>query len=478
MTTGASASFRDPENAAVAFEGTWYRVAAPESAAALRALRASDAYTRLTDAGSLVRFEPSDEATSAQVLAHYSATSGRTAPQGAQVFAVESVDLITYPWEWPNSMLQDAGRLTLAIRDELLGIGLDLKDASAMNIAFRGMRPVLIDIGSVEAWRPNPSWNAARQFIEHFINPLAVGSGDRVTAADAWQLGAHRGLRSETARELMPKRQRRRMSLWLLQASTRPVASNKPSETRFGKEAASNPDLALNATRGLGKRLRKQIDALTAKDHATTWQDYGSRAHYGSDDLDRKAGFARAFVQGREALVLDVGGNDGFTGADLVRQAGARVIVMDADAGALDVLHRGLSGSSDLATRMTPLLGDLTNLTPGSGLLDTEFASFVSRVRPTAVTCQAVLHHVVITQGVPMPLAVEALARFGAPVQIEFADENDEKVRILLSQIPNWAGDYTTEALLAAMRTRFDHVEVAGTTSPTRVVVNGWNDPA
>jgi hypothetical protein len=74
-----------------------------------------------------------------------------------------------------------------------------------------------------------------------------------------------------------------------------------------------------------------------------------------------------------------------------------------------------------------------------------------------------------------MQFAVDALAAFGAPVQIEFADENDMKSKILLSQIPNWSGDYSTEALLAALRARFAQVEVMGTTSPTRVVVNAWD---
>ncbi len=73
-----------------------------------------------------------------------------------------------------------------------------------------------------------------------------------------------------------------------------------------------------------------------------------------------------------------------------------------------------------------------------------------------------------------MPWAIDALAAFGAPVQIEFADEDDEKSRMLLSQIPNWTGEYSTEALLAALRARFANVEVVGRTSPTRVVVNAW----
>ncbi|MCX6424813.1 MAG: hypothetical protein NTV96_09885, partial [Actinobacteria bacterium] len=117
----------------------------------------------------------------------------------------------------------------------------------------------------------------------------------------------------------------------------------------------------------------------------------------------------------------------------------------------------------------------ITNLMPAAGLLDAEFAAFTERVHPTAITCQAVLHHVVITQGTPMGFAVDALARFGAPVQIEFASEDDAKVKVLLAQIPNWQGEYSTEALLEALRARFVDVEVVGTTSPTRVVVNAWN---
>ena len=358
----------------------------------------------------------------------------------------------------------------------MLDLGLDLKDASAFNVQFRGMRPVFIDLGSVEQWRPNPSWNASRQFIEHFINPLAVGSGERVTAADAWNLGGHRGLRSDAARALLPRKARRSLSLLLLQATTRPVEKNAPSESKFADTANKNKDLARNATRSLTKRLARQVRKLHGKEHATTWVDYGTRAHYESDDLTRKSAFATEFLQAqpdRSRLVLDVGGNDGFTAAHLARHAGARVIVMDADAGALDVLHQGLP--QDIAPAVTPILGDITNLTPASGLLNREFAAFTERVSPSAVICQAVLHHVVITQGTPMQFAVDALAAFGAPVQIEFADENDQKSRILLSQIPNWSGEYSTEALLAALRNRFAHVEVMGTTSATRVVVNAWD---
>ena len=257
MTPTGSASFRDPENAAFLVDGTWYRIALPASAAgaAHPALRPTSTPT-LVGEGSLVSFDEVGGDRRARVLEEYArAVRAGRCPTSAVVFAVEPVDVITYPWEWPNSLLESAALLTLDLRRRLLGIGLDLKDASAFNVQFRGMRPVFIDLGSVERWRPNPSWNASRQFIEHFINPLAVGSGDRVTAADAWELGRHRGLRSEAARQLLPKGRRRSLSLLLLQATTRPVEKNAPSESKYADEASRNKDLARNATLSLTKRL-------------------------------------------------------------------------------------------------------------------------------------------------------------------------------------------------------------------------------
>ena len=474
-----SSSFRDPENAAVLHEGTWYRVCTPSSGEALTRLRASSLYEQWVGSGRLVAFDRATPEVAARVIDGVALATGRRPGRQVEVFSVETVDVITYPWEWPNSLLTAAARLTLDLRSRLLGLGLDLKDASAFNVQFRGLNPVFIDLGSVEAWRPNPSWNASRQFIEHFINPLAVGSGDHVTASDAWELGGRRGVRSDVARQLLPRRQRRRASLWLLQATTKPVAKNAPSETAHAGAAARSPDLARNATLSLTRRLGKQVARLEGGKHLTTWHDYGSRDHYEPDDIERKAALTRAFIEqgeDRGSLVLDVGGNDGLTAANLIRGVGARVLVLDADAGALDVLYSDLSADPAMFASITPLLGDITNLTSASGLLDAEFGAFTTRVRPTAVTCQAVLHHVVITQGTPMDLAVEALARFGAPVQVEFATQDDPKVLGLLEQIPNWSGEYSLAELIRALERRFTHVEQAGTTSATRVVVNAWND--
>jgi hypothetical protein len=471
VVTSAS-SFRDPENFAVHFEGEWFRIAQPASAKALHKLRQSDVGQQLLRDGDVISFEPVDADESAKVLAFVEQETSREITGASEVFRVETFELITYPWEWPNYMLAAAADLTLRIRDSLLDIGLDLKDASALNIQFQGTQAVLIDIGSIEPWRPNPSWNAARQFIEHFINPLAVGSSKHVTSADAWRVSQYRGLRSDVARSLMASRQRRKPALALLQAMTRPVQSNKPSETRYAKESQENPELALRATKSLNRRLAKAVRKLNSGIHETTWADYGSRDHYDSVALEAKYALTREFIArqpDRSDLIVDVGGNDGLIGGKLADEFQARVVVMDADAGALDALVASIGKTSSL---LTPMIGDLTNPFPSSGLLQKEFSSIFDRLKPSAVLCQAVLHHIVITQGVPMQYAVDALAEFGAPLQIEFALPEDAKVKILLNQIPNWSGEYSQAALLAALETRYDRVTIDGSTSATRIMVS------
>jgi len=468
-------SYRDPQNFVLESDGQWFRIAAPQSARALNILRESPVYTDLVAAGKLLAFDALGGAETAQLLEANQADLSRMRTQKATptAFRVDTINEITYPWEWPNFMLREAASLTLELRLALLDIGLDLKDASAFNVQFRGINPVFMDLGSIELWRPNPSWGAVRQFTEHFINPLAVGSNDTLSSAEVWDLTRGRGLRSESARSIMPKWLRRKPALLVLQASTKPNTRNKPAEVNFNADAQANPELAMRATKSLTRKLQKHVDRLSPREHQTTWQTYGSREHYTSEQLDTKNAFAIDFVSrvSADGLILDIGGNDGFTSKAIIDSLGNPMIAMDPDAGALDMLQ-GIAGSdAQVLAKLLPVRADLINISLGSGLLGQEFTSLTDRIKPTGVICQAVLHHIVITQGVPMHLAVAALAQFGAPLHIELPLEEDQKVKLLLSQIPDWAGDYSLAALTDALSVFYTDVQVLGRTSEHRQIV-------
>ena len=53
-----------------------------------------------------------------------------------------AVDFVTWPYEWPFSMLKDAALLQLRILETAAGNGWLLKDATSFNVQWMGARPV------------------------------------------------------------------------------------------------------------------------------------------------------------------------------------------------------------------------------------------------------------------------------------------------------------------------------------------------
>jgi len=469
-----SSVYRDPENGAFSDGEQWFRVASGESVVALRRLRGSAVYEGMVSRGEIVHFDEISSAEAEALVKRFSERSAREFPADVVIFAVEKVNPVTYPWEWANETLRSAALHTLSVRSQLLALGLDLKDASAFNVQFRGSTPIFMDIGSVELWIPNPTWKALKQFIYHFLNPLAAGMSSEISSAQAWRLGGgHNGVKSGESRRLMPLSQKFRPGLALLQAAAVPAGTRSPGKPALQAELPSDRRLCLRANASLIDRLRRNVLLLKAKPHRSTWAGYGGRSHYSSEQLDKKKQFSRSFVSHCAKagdLVLDIGGNDGVVGLDLIKGLDVGVIVADSDSGALDMLSNVLAKMEE-RSRLMPLVSDITNLDSFRGLLGEEFDAFKNRVRPVAVLCHAVVHHLVISQAIPMKLVVEALSVFNVPIQIEFVTEQDQKVRDLLAQINRWQGEYSLQALVDSLEQHFQEVKIVGYTTETRVVV-------
>ena len=87
---------------------------------------------------------------------------------------VESV--ISYPYEWPFSMLQAAALLTLDLQAAALHADMTLKDATPFNVQWSGSQPAFIDIPSFQRLRPGEPWVGYRQFCQLFLYPLFLQS--------------------------------------------------------------------------------------------------------------------------------------------------------------------------------------------------------------------------------------------------------------------------------------------------------------
>ncbi len=95
------------------------------------------------------------------------------------------VDPITYPWEWTPAQWRAAADLTLRIAGRAIRDGWTLKDATPLNILFRGPQPVLVDVLSFERRDPQSTvWLAYGQFVRTFLLPLVAAR------YLSWPLGA------------------------------------------------------------------------------------------------------------------------------------------------------------------------------------------------------------------------------------------------------------------------------------------------
>jgi ribosomal protein L11 methylase PrmA len=167
--------------------------------------------------------------------------------------------------------------------------------------------------------------------------------------------------------------------------------------------------------------------------------------------------------------VLDLGANDGRFSRVAV-DAGARsAIAVDSDQLVVDRLYRQLRSEGE--RRLLPLVVDLADPSPALGWRGSERPSFVDRMRPDLVLCLAVVHHLALTNNVPLDEIVAFLAGFGAPVVVEFPHREDPMTTRLLARKRSGLFDaYNTVSWERALESQFVVEQRAELPSGTRTI--------
>jgi hypothetical protein len=163
MSYTSSGSFRDPSGFIFHHKGELYRQINISYKGNYELLFRTGLYDELTENGFLVKHS--------EVSKSY---KGPKTKASFKIIKPEKINFISYPYEWPFSMLKDAALLTLDIKKRALARDLSLKDASAYNIQFYRGKPILIDTLSFEKYTPGEPWVAYKQFCQHFLAPLSL----------------------------------------------------------------------------------------------------------------------------------------------------------------------------------------------------------------------------------------------------------------------------------------------------------------
>jgi hypothetical protein len=467
-------SYRDPENLAYKSKnGVWFRITSSESFSVLHQFLKSDVATEVFNNEMIVPFSFLEIEEERRILKEASKTLGRDLSNFSRVIKVETLEVITYPYEWTDEMLKLAAELTLKLRLLLLEHGFDLKDASANNIKFLGLKPIFMDLGSIQVWNPSPTWNALRQFINHFYNPLILAETKGLPVSNFWNSEGLDGTSTVSTRKLLGLHKIRPRIL-LRHAAFLGKIQPGNIEDKFRALSEQNSALALSANLKLTQSLLQDITALNFKFRASTWSKYHLREHYTREELERKQSFVDNFVSkpSHDVTVLDLGGNDGafievLSGSDRVK----RISILDLDDISLNRLLKKAQSNEKDNVKIFIAKSDLMESHSRRGLFGQEFMPINERMNSDLVLCHAVLHHLVISKAVPLTYAIDVVKSYGRRFQFEFVDEADDKVRLLISNIPNWRGEYGLELFMQLLRQKFEVVEYVGFTTPTRHMV-------
>ena len=140
-------SFRDPAGSVYSKDDDIYRSIFLPGVTDFEAARDAGVYERLIEKGLLIP--------------HREVEAPNFAPKGT-VYCLSHprLPIVSYPWEWPFSMLKDAALLHLDVMETLIPMGFWLRDASAFNVQYDGERIYLIDTLSVGHRIPESPWVA------------------------------------------------------------------------------------------------------------------------------------------------------------------------------------------------------------------------------------------------------------------------------------------------------------------------------
>jgi len=385
----------------------------------------SGLYKRLTDSNLLIPHEETD-------------INGPEPGRLYKVIKPEKIPFISYPYEWCFSQMKDAALATLAIQKISLSFGMSLKDCSAYNIQFKKGKPIFIDTLSFEKYKEGRPWVAYRQFCQHFLAPLVLMSYKDIRLNQLLRVYID-GIPLDLASSLLPFYARCKFSLLVhihLHAKAQKHFSNRTAKITKGR-------ITRLSFMGLVDSLDSAIRKLRWNAQGTEWGDYYDNVNYSPEGFRHKMTIVSDFLEKLNPKVAwDLGANIGVF-SRILSDKKIRVISFDIDPAAVEKNYIQCTAKGE--KNILPLLLDLTNPSPGIGWNNKERMSLLERGPADIVFALALIHHLAISNNLPLNEIADFFSRICDSLIIEFVPKEDTQVRRLLSIRKDIFPNYTQQ---------------------------------
>jgi len=365
-----------------------------------------------------------------------------------KIIEPKQIPFISYPYEWSFSQLKFAALTTLKIEKIAIDFGMTLKDASAYNIQFIDSQPIFIDSLSFEKYNEGQSWKAYKQFCQHFLGPLALMNHTDIGLNQLFRVYID-GIPVNLASKLLPFKTRFMFSLLShihLHARSQKHYENKQKQIKKIK-------MSKRSLIGVIESLESGIKKLKLNSMKTEWGNYYSETNYSDLSFTEKKKIISTMIESvNPTKVWDLGANTGIF-SRISSEKGIFTVAWDIDPFAVEINF--LESYKKKENNILPLLLDLTNPSSNIGWANVERKSFVDRGPVDLILALAMIHHLVISNNVPLEKLAEFFKQNCQNLIIEFIPKSDSQVQRLLSTREDIFDEYTQQNFEAIFQKHF-----------------------
>jgi 23S rRNA U2552 (ribose-2'-O)-methylase RlmE/FtsJ len=195
--------------------------------------------------------------------------------------------------------------------------------------------------------------------------------------------------------------------------------------------------------------LANAISKLEWKAANTEWGEYYTFTNYSDKSFKQKQKIVKKMIlSSKPKTVWDIGANDG-SFSRLASDEGIDTVAFDIDPMAVEKNYRIVKKSGEKP--ILPLVMDLTNPSPFLGWENEERNSMIERGPADLVLALALVHHLAISNNVPLIKLAEFLSKIGNKIIIEFVPKGDSQVNKLLASREDIFDEYKDSSFELAL---------------------------
>lgn len=395
--------------------------------------------------------------------------TGKSDPNIFKIIKPEKIDFISYPYEWCFTQLKDAALTTIKIQREALHFGMTLKDSSAYNIQFREGKPVLIDTLSFEIYEENKPWAAYNQFCKHFLAPLVLAAYCDIRLNQLLKNYID-GIPLDLAKNILGYKLIFRPGIYLhigVHSNFQSKYSDEDKKISINSKLINKSSLLR-----LADNLELTIEKLKANKNRTEWSEYYSETHSKSYYKIKKEIVESYIEKAAPGIIRDLGANEGEFSKLAAADHKIKVTSFDSDSACIEKLYNYVKEQN--VKNISPFIIDLSNPSPSVGWANSERNAFIQRLSSeknnTLIMALALIHHLSISNSVPLNLSAEFFSKICNYLIIEFIPKSDPMVEKLLLHRKDIFSKYNPENFETEFRKYFSILDKRKAADTERVI--------